>query len=433
MKQPLRLAEGGRVDRSRPLEFTFNGRTLQGLAGDTLASALIASGTRVVARSFKYHRPRGIFAAGVDEPNALVQLGLAERSLPNYLATQVELYAGLEASSVNSWPSARFDLLAANGLISRFLPPGFYYKTFMWPRRLWPLYERVLRGAGGLGVAPTGPDPDRYERMNAHCDVLIVGAGPAGLAAALESGRAGARVIVIDEQSEPGGSLLSGTRTIDARPSAHWREETLAELGSMANVRVLCRTTAFGYYDHNFIAAIERVTDHLGPTEGGAPRQRIWRIRALQVVLATGAIERPLLFRNNDRPGVMLASAAATYATRYAAAPGRRAAVLTSTDSAYRSAMELLGAGVEVGGDHRPSARGRQRGALAGTTGRHRSPDGPHGDRRSRSPRAQRGKGLARRGRRLKADQVRPAGRVWRLESSDQPALPVRRAGEIRR
>ena len=277
---------------------------------------------------------------------------------------------------MNCWPSVDLDLLAVNGMVSRFLPPGFYYKTFMWPRALWPWYERVLRGAGGLGVAPSGPDPDRYERVNAHCDVLVVGAGPAGLAAALEAGRAGARVILADEQAEPGGSLLSGARTIGGGPAAAWLDAALGELRAMEGVRVLARTTAFGYYDHNFIAALERVTDHLGPAAGGGPRQRVWRIRARQVVLAAGAIERPLLFRNNDRPGVMLASAAATYATRYAAAPGRSAVVLTSGDGAYRSALDLQGAGVEVraiadlrpGGGGEMAARARDAGieVLAG-------------------------------------------------------------------
>ena len=360
MTQRNRLPRGGRVDRGRPLAFTFNGSSYQGFQGDTLASALLANGVRLVGRSFKYHRPRGIVGSGVEEPNALVQLGTGAQTLPNYVATQVELYDGLEASSVNCWPSVEFDLRAVNGVISRFLPPGFYYKTFMWPRSLWPFYERVLRDAGGLGVAPAGPDTDRYDKMHAHCDVLVVGAGPAGIAAALEAGRAGARVILVDEQQELGGSLLASRQRIGNDPSAEWLDSALSELRDMPEVRLMPRSTAFGYYDHNFIAVLERITDHLGPTEGHAPRQRIWRVRARQVVLATGAIERPLVFRNNDRPGVMLASAVSAYLNRYGVAPSRQVVVFTNNDSAYRAALDLVDAGVEVRAivDIRPDTSG---------------------------------------------------------------------------
>ena len=347
MTQPNRLPEGGRVDRSRPLDFTFNGKRYTGFQGDTLASALLANGVRLVGRSFKYHRPRGIVGSGVEEPNALVQLGTGADTLPNYVATQVELYDGLEASSVNCWPSVDFDLRAVNGLISRFLPPGFYYKTFMWPKALWPFYERQLRKVGGLGVAPEEPDADRYDKMHAHCDVLVVGSGPAGLAAALEAGRAGARVILVDEQQELGGSLLATRRSIEGEWAGDWLESALAELRGMDEVRLLPRSTAAGYYDHNFVAVLERVTDHLGPTDGYAPRQRIWRIRAKQVVLATGAIERPLVFRNNDRPGVMLASAASTYVLRYGVVPGQRAVVFANNDNAYVTVLDLFDFGVD--------------------------------------------------------------------------------------
>ena len=354
--QPNRLPSGGRIDRSAPLSFTFNGREYEGCQGDTLASALLANDVRLVARSFKYHRPRGFVGAGAEEPNALVQLDSGARTLPNYLATQIELFEGLEAASVNAWPSVDFDLRAVNGLVSRFLPPGFYYKTFMWPRRLWPLYERQLRKAGGFGVAPSGPDPDRYDKMNAHCDVLVVGSGPAGLAAALRASRSGARVILVDEQQEMGGSLLASHAEIDGKPASAWVEAALAELDAMPEVRLLPRSTAFGYYDHNFVTVLERVTDHLGPVDGPGPRQRIWRIRAKRVVLATGAIERPLVFPNNDRPGVMLASAVSTYVNRYGVAPGSRAVVFTNNDTAYRSALDLASADVGVSGivDLRP-------------------------------------------------------------------------------
>ena len=361
MTQPNRLSRGGRVDRGRTLEFTFNGRSYEGLQGDTLASALLANGVRLVGRSFKYHRPRGIVGSGVEEPNALVQLGTGVQTLPNYVATQVELYEGLEAESVNCWPSVGFDLRAVNGVISRFLPPGFYYKTFMWPRSLWPFYERVLRGAGGLGVAPPGPDADRYDKMHAHCDVLVVGAGPAGIAAALEAGRAGARVILVDEQQELGGSLLASRQRIGNDPAAEWLDSALSELRDMREVRLMPRSTAFGYYDHNFVTLLERVTDHLGPTGGCAPRQRIWRVRARQVVLATGAIERPLVFRNNDRPGVMLASAVSTYVNRYGVGPGRQVVVFTNNDSAYSAALDLVDAGIDVRAvvDARPNTSGQ--------------------------------------------------------------------------
>ncbi len=354
--QPNRLHTGGRIDRNARLNFSFNGRGYEGYRGDTLASALLANDVRLVARSFKYHRPRGIVGSGVEEPNALVQLGSGDRALPNYLATQVELFEGLEAASVNAWPSVDFDLRAVNGLVSRFLPPGFYYKTFMWPKRFWPFYERQLRKAGGFGVAPTGPDPDRYDKMNAHCDVLVVGSGPAGLAAALRAGRTGARVILVDEQREMGGSLLSSGTEIEGSPARAWMETTLAELDELPEVRLLPRSTAFGYYDHNFVTVLERATDHLGPVDSLGPRQRIWRIRAGRVVLATGAIERPLVFPNNDLPGVMLASAVSTYVNRYGVAPGSRAVVFTNNDSAYRTALDLVSADVGVSGivDLRP-------------------------------------------------------------------------------
>ena len=360
MTQPNRLPQGFHVDHERPLDFTFNGKSYTGLQGDTLASALLANGVRLVGRSFKYHRPRGIVGSGVEEPNALVQLETGARTLPNYVATQVELYDGLEATSVNCWPSVEFDLRAVNGLISRFLPPGFYYKTFMWPRSFWPLYERQLRKAGGLGVAPTEPDTDRYDKMHAHCDVLVVGSGPAGVSAALEAGRAGARVILVDEQRELGGSLLASRRSIEGEWAGDWLEAALDELRGMDEVRLLPRSTAFGYYDHNFVAVLERVTDHLGPTAGSAPRQRIWRIRAKQVVLATGAIERPLVFRNNDRPGVMLASAVSTYLLRYGVAPGRRPVLFANNDNAYVTVLDLYDAGVEVEAvvDLRPEPEG---------------------------------------------------------------------------
>ena len=346
--QPFRNPDGGLIDRSRPLDFTFNGQRLQGYAGDTLASALLANGVRLVGRSYKYHRPRGIFGAGAEEPNALVQLGLGGRTEPNTRATEIALFEGLSATSQNCWPSVGFDTGAVNNLLSAFLPAGFYNKTFMWPTGLWGTYERFLRNAAGLGTSPLEPDPARYEHRYFHCEVMVVGGGPAGLAAALAAGRSGGRVLLVDDQPVLGGHL-GGTRdSIDGRPAADWVAGTVNELAAMSEVTLLNRATAFGYYDHGMITVLERVQDHLGEPDTSRPRQRMWWVRAAQVVLATGAIERPLVFADNDRPGVMLASAARTYVNRYAVRPGSRAVVFTNNDSAYGAALDLAAGGVRV-------------------------------------------------------------------------------------
>ena len=348
MSQTHRLTSGGRIDRSKPLRFSFNGKALTGYQGDTLASALIANGVHLVARSLKYHRPRGLVAAGVEEPNAIVQVGEGALTQPNLVATQVELYEGLVACSVNVAPSVRFDLRAVHGWFSRLMPPGFFYKTFMWPSGSWRRYEHEIRKAAGFGVVPDAPDPDHYEHMDVHCDVLVVGAGPAGLSAALEAGRTDARVILLDERVELGGSLLSGRARISDDGASEWVAGVAEELNSLPEVQVLARTTAVGYYDHNFLLALERCADHLAPGERTRPRQRLWGIRARQVVLATGAIERPLVFSNNDRPGIMLASGVSEYLNRYAVVSGSRAVVFTNNDSAYQTAFDLLEAGVSV-------------------------------------------------------------------------------------
>jgi sarcosine oxidase subunit alpha len=359
-RQTYRLPERGRIDRSQPLRFTFNGRTYYGYKGDTLASALIANGVSLVGRSFKYHRPRGIMTAGSEEPNALVQLGVGAHTEPNVRATQIELYEGLVAESQNCWPSVEVDIGEVNNALSRFFPAGFYYKTFMWPPRFWMKYEYFIRRAAGLGHCPTEPDPDRYDKTFAHCDVMVVGGGPAGLAAALAAGRTGARVILCDEQAEFGGQLLSNPgEIIDGKPAAEWIAATVAELGAMPEVRLLGRTTAFGYYDYNHVELIERITDHLGPNAAG-PRQRLWKVRAKQVVLATGAIERPLVFADNDRPGTMLASAAQAYIHRYGVVPGHKTVLFTNNDNAYRAALDLMDAGATVAAivDVRPEPAG---------------------------------------------------------------------------
>lgn len=344
----FRLPTGGRIDRSKPLNFTFNGKSYRGYAGDTLASALLANGVRLVGRSFKYHRPRGIVSAGPEEPNALVRIGRGGRALPNLPATMVELYEGLEAASINCWPSVEFDAGAINNALSRLLPAGFYYKTFMWPRGAWMWYEKFIRSAAGLGRTPDARDPDRYEKRFDHCDVLVVGGGPAGMAAALAAGEAGARVIVADERAELGGHLLFDAGATDGSAAGAWRRITRAKLAEMPDVRVLARTTAAGYYDHNLVTLLERISDHLPPAPGGDLRQRLWKVRARQVVIAGGANERALVFANNDLPGVMLASAAQRYASQYAVRCGRRAVVFTNNDSAYEAALALADAGVEI-------------------------------------------------------------------------------------
>jgi methylglutamate dehydrogenase subunit C len=344
-----RLAAGGRIDRSRPLRFRFDGRSYEGCAGDTLASALLANGVRLVGRSFKYHRPRGILSAGSEEPNALVELRTGARREPNTRATVAELYDGLEAASQNRFPSLRLDLLSLTAPLAPFMKAGFYYKTFMWPASFWErLYEPLIRRAAGLGRAAGADDPDHYEKAFAFCDVLVVGGGPAGLAAALAAGRAGARVILCDEDFELGGRLLSERRSIGGDDAGAWLAATLAELRSLPEVRLMPRSTVFGVYDQGTYGALERVADHLPVPPPHQPRQRMWRIVARCAVLAAGAIERPLVLGGNDRPGVMLAGAVRTYLNRFGVAPGRSAVVVTSADDGWRSVADLTTAGVEV-------------------------------------------------------------------------------------
>ena len=352
MTQRWRLASGGAIDRSRTLTFEYDGVRYDGHTGDTLASALLANGVHLVARSFKYHRPRGIFSAGAEEPNALVQLARGARTEPDTRATAIELYAGLTARSQNCWPSVRLDAGAVAGALSPLLPAGFYYKTFMWPPtpRWWLRYEHFIRRAAGMGRAATEPDPDRYEHQYAHCDVLVVGGGPAGLAAARAAAEAGARVVVCQQSAHFGAKLFGADVMIAGRPAMAWCEDARSAMAGNANVTLLARTTAFGYYDGNLVAAVERVTDHLASPPAHLPRQRMWMIRAGAVVLASGAIERGMPYANNDLPGTLLAGAASRYATRYAVRLGERAIVFTNNDSGYASALALRNAGVEIGG-----------------------------------------------------------------------------------
>lgn len=346
MAGPERLSAGGHIDRSRTLHFTFDGVSMTGHPGDTLASALLANGVRVLARSFKVHRPRGIMAAGTEEANAFVAVGEGAALDTNVRATEVELYDGLVATSLNAWPSPRFDLLGLIERFSRFLPAGFYYKTFMWPD--WHVFEGFIRRAAGLGKPSDAPDPDRYEQCHAHADVVVVGAGPAGLSAAMRAGEEGRRVLLIEQESATGGSLNWQGGEIGGRPGRDWAQEITARLDRMPNVTVLTRTTVAGYYDHNVLTVLERCTDHLTPAARKGPRQRLWKIRAGEVVLATGAIERPLVFPDNDRPGVMLASAVQRYVSQYGVAPGKRILFHVNNDGAYEAVADCRAAGVEV-------------------------------------------------------------------------------------
>ncbi len=358
--QTARPAVGGLIDRDRPLRFRFDGRTLTGFAGDTLASALVANGVRLLGRSFKYHRPRGLLCAGPEEPNALVELRGGERREPNTRATVVELFDGLEATSQNRWPSLGFDLLAVNRLLGPAFAAGFYYKTFMWPAAFWErIYEPMIRRAAGLGRIATGPDPDSYEKAFAFCDLLVIGAGPAGLSAALVAARAGLRVLLADEDFRAGGRLLSESRRVDGAAGPEWVARQVAELAALPNVRLMLRTSVFGSYDHGTFGALQRVNDHVPVPPPFEPRQRLWRIVARRCVLATGAIERPLLFADNDLPGVMLAGAARCYANRFAALAGRRVVVFADNDDAWRTAGDLAALGAEPVAvvDPRPLAR----------------------------------------------------------------------------
>ena len=347
MSQTNRIS-GGLIDRDETLNFTFNGKEMQGHPGDTLASALLANGQRLVGRSFKYHRPRGIFTSGSEEPNALVQLRSGAHQEPNTRATTVELFDGLTCTSQNHRGSLENDIMAVNDLLTPFLSAGFYYKTFMWPAAFWEkLYEPFIRASAGLGKLSMQEDPDTYDKGFLHCDVLVIGAGPAGLSAAFSAGRSGARVILADEDFRPGGRLLAENMGVAGQSGADWAASAMAELASMDNVRIMTRTTVYGSYDHGIFGALERKTDHL-PTSGGKPRQVLWRIYSKRSVLTAGSTERPIAFGNNDRPGIMLAGAVRDYANRYGVAPGKRVAVFTNNDDGWRTATDLADKGVEI-------------------------------------------------------------------------------------
>lgn len=339
--------QGRLIDRSAKLEFTFNGKRMTGFKGDTLASALLANDQVLVGRSFKYHRPRGIVAAGPEEPNALVHLGEKGKFEPNQRTTTTELFDGLKSTSQNHWPSLEFDIGAVNKMMSRFFPAGFYYKTFMQPRFAWKhIFEPVIRSAAGLGKAPKHRDADRYEYFYFHADVVVVGGGIAGLQAALVAGQSGARVLLMEQTADFGGRAVVDGVTIDGKAAEDWVAETLAALDAMDNVTIRSRMMGAGVYDHGFALGYERLTDHAPEMAG--PRHRLWRIRAGRIVTATGAIERPLSFAGNDVPGVMLAGAVRDYAVNFGVSSGDRTVVVTNNDDAYRTAIALVEAGLAV-------------------------------------------------------------------------------------
>jgi len=348
MIQKYRLKKGGYINRDKEISFKFNGKKYFGYKGDTLASALLANGIHLVGRSFKYHRPRGFIGAGVDEPNAKVQLYSGAKTEPNANATEIELVEGLVAKSQNCFPSVSFDFGAINNFLSKFFPAGFYYKTFMWPKNFWyKIYEPIIRKAAGLGVAPLKPDPDRYEHKFEYCDVLVAGSGPSGLASALSAAKNGARVILAEDKPRFGGSLLTDEVTIGNKKGKDWADEVIEQLKSMPNVMVKKRSQVFGYYDHNMMVMFERTKDHLETPRKYIPRQKLWYIRAKEVVISTGSIERPLVFGNNDRPGILLASAAKEYLKVYGVLVGKKPIIFTNNDTAYDTAIEFKKNGID--------------------------------------------------------------------------------------
>lgn len=342
----FRTTQGGRIRRDQTRTFTYNGKTLTGYAGDTVAATLLAHGIHLVARSFKYHRPRGIVTAGIEEPNALMTVGTGSAQEPNIAATVIEIYAGLAVRTQNAWPSVEFDAMAINSLLSPVFVAGFYYKTFMGPtRKAWMFYEHFIRKAAGLGVASQEPDPDRYDWHHGFTDLLVIGSGPAGLSAALAAVRSGMDVTLVEQDVEAGGSILN--QPIDS-PQAAWLAQTLTDLAASGRMRILTRATAFGLYDGNTVGVIERSAPGVADTANGVPRQRLHILRAGSIVMACGAIERPLVFPGNDRPGVMLAGAVGTYVNRYGVVAGRRAVFATNNDAAYFDAVALAHAGAQV-------------------------------------------------------------------------------------
>ena len=349
MSQNYRLEKIGMINRSKKISFQFNKKKYFGYEGDTLASALLANGIHLVGRSFKYHRPRGFFGAGVDEPNAKVQVQNGENDEPNVNATEIELVEGLVVKSQNCWPSVHFDIGAINNFLNRFFPAGFYYKTFMWPKSFWyKVYEPIIRKTAGLGVASKKPDTARYEHKYEHCDVLVAGSGPSGLSSAYAAAKNGARVILAEDKPRFGGTLLTDEVKIGNQKGNEWVKNIITELKQMPNVTVKNRSQVFGYYDHNMLVMLERSSDHLSIAKPHTPRQRLWYIRAKEVIVSTGSIERPIVFGNNDTPGVVLASAAKEYLKIYGVLVGKKPIIFTNNDSAYDTAIEFKKNGINT-------------------------------------------------------------------------------------
>lgn len=351
MSQVNRIAADkakGLIDRNKPINFTFNGKPFEGYAGDTLASALLANKQILVARSFKYHRPRGVFSAGSEEPNALITLRSGAHQEPNVKATVAELYNGLTARSQNHRGSLKHDLMAVNDLFSPFLTAGFYYKTFMWPKVFWEkIYEPIIRSSAGLGELSGQDDPDQYDKGFLHCDILIIGAGPCGLSAALCAAQAGSRIILADEDFIMGGRLNSESHSVSGVAGSEWAKSTLLTLTSMNNVRLLNRTTVVGAYDHGIYSALQRETDHL-ISSNNKPRQIVWKITCKRAILSAGSTERPIAFPDNDRPGIMLAGAVRSYLNRWAVSPGHKVSIFTNNDNGWRTAQDLIAHGIDV-------------------------------------------------------------------------------------
>ena len=355
MSNKFRLSSGGQINRNESISFKFNGKTFYGFNGDTLASALLANGVHLVGRSFKYHRPRGIFTSGVEEPNALVQIIKDKgKTDPNIRATQIEIYEGLNAVSQNCWPSVKFDFNSINNLFSPIIPSGFYYKTFMWPVNLWEKYELFIRRAAGLGRSPTEKDPDIYDHKYYHCEVLIVGSGPAGLIAAKAAVKEGKKVLLVDERPNFGGNLNFANKDhnkINKLSPLEWIDKTCLELQNNKNIKMLNRTSVASYHNYNYLIMMQSLTDHLPDKDKkGKIRQRLWKVRAKKVILATGSIERPMIFDCNDRPGIMLSSAVRKYVNSYGVKCGNNVALFTNNDDAYETAITLHDKGVKIKG-----------------------------------------------------------------------------------
>ena len=349
----LRVKSGSHIDETASIPFKFNGKTYYGFKGDTLASALLANGIHLVGRSFKYHRPRGIMSAGSEEPNAIVQVGNDKAiTEPNVRATEVEIHEGLEATSQNCWPSVNFDIGGINNLLSPFLPAGFYYKTFMWPASFWEKYEYFIRHSAGLGKSPTKPDTDIYDHKYVHCDVLVIGAGISGVMAAKTAAKNNLKTLLLDEKAEIGGTTVyqdSHNFKIDNKVSSNWLNEEITKLKKFENLEIKTRTSVAAYHGYNYLLARENLTDHLSKTEKqNKIRQRLLKIRAKKVIVATGSLERPLIFNNNDRPGIMLSSAIKKYADYYGVICGKKNVFFTNNDSAYESAISLIKKGIKV-------------------------------------------------------------------------------------